>query len=310
MRHLYDCIIIGGGPAGLTAALYLARFHMSVLLLDAGNSRADLIPISHNQPAFPDGISGKDLLARMRTQVDGFGVARRQIEVQELRSDGDRFVAVGGAVEEVARTVLLATGVINHRPAMDEAMHDEALFRGLLRYCPICDGFEVTDKSVAVLGTGTHGVNEATFIRGFTDRVTLVPPAGGHRLSGGDRARLTSAGIVCLEPVPDAMAIDGDEIRLDLPETSLTFASLYVGLGTEVRGGLAQSLGARMSKDGCPVVDRHQRTTIGGFYAAGDVVAGLDQIVNAMGQGAVAATAIRNDLAARRPLMRVGGGHG
>src|SRR4051794_39202227 len=136
-----DCIIIGGGPAGLTAAIYLARFHLSIRLFDCGSSRAALIPCTHNHAGYPDGISGKDLLARMLEQAQKYGAVRELAEVTGLRVLGEGFAVRVGEREYGARSVLLATGVVNHRPKMADDLHGEALQRGLIRYCPICDGY-------------------------------------------------------------------------------------------------------------------------------------------------------------------------
>ena len=133
-----DCIIVGGGPAGLTAAIYLARYHLSVRLFDCGTSRASLIPCTRNHAGHPDGIAGDELLSRMLAQAEKFGVERVQATVGSLvRNDGVFRVAADAEAFQ-ARSVLLATGVFNrHPPGMDDALHDRALAAGLLRYCPV-----------------------------------------------------------------------------------------------------------------------------------------------------------------------------
>src|SRR5690606_20513856 len=152
---LEDCIIVGAGPAGLTAAIYLARFHLSIRLFDSGTSRAALIPRTHNHAGFPDGISGTELLARMLAQAERYGARREFARVTTIKRENDSFVVLTDASEYKSRSVLLATGVINNRPGgMGDALHTEALAKGLLRYCPICDGYEVTDQQVAVIGSG------------------------------------------------------------------------------------------------------------------------------------------------------------
>ena len=185
--HPLDCLVVGGGPAGLTAAIYLARFHLDVTVVDSGDSRASWIPVSHNHAGFPDGIPGTELLGRMREQARRYGAQVEAGRVTRLERDGDLFAAEWGSGPVRARAVLLATGVTNRRPQMDEAAHDEALARGLLRYCPICDGFEVTDKAVGVIGTDEHGIREAVFLRSYTERVTLIAPTGEHDLDAADR---------------------------------------------------------------------------------------------------------------------------
>jgi thioredoxin reductase (NADPH) len=116
---LLDCLIIGGGPAGLTAALYLARFQRNVLVIDAGGSRAARIPLSRNLPGFPDGIEGPELLSRMRTQARSYGVEICQGEVRELmRVPAGAFHAEADGTSLAARTVLLATGICNREPKL------------------------------------------------------------------------------------------------------------------------------------------------------------------------------------------------
>jgi len=298
-----DCIIIGGGPAGLTAAIYLSRYHLKIRLFDCGSSRAALIPCTHNHAGYPEGISGLDLLAAMRAQAEKYGTVREAANVTGLRVLDDGFEVRIGDREIQARSVLLATGVINHRPPMPDALHDAALAQGRIRYCPVCDGYEVTDKRVAVYGTGEHGAREALFIRSFTKDVTLISPQG-HDLPADQVAQLEAAGIARIDgPVAD-WAIEGDQIAFSTPSERLSFDSLYPALGSHIRSELAVGAGARGDSSGCLEVDDHQRTSLPGLFAAGDVAKGLDQISHAMGEAGVAATTIRNMLNAERPLWR------
>jgi thioredoxin reductase (NADPH) len=300
-----DCIIIGAGPAGLTAAIYLARYHLSIRLFDNGASRAAWIPCSHNHAGYPDGISGKELLRRMSEQARKYGALREDKQVDHLAKTGDHFTVGTDAGTHTARTVLLATGVVNRRPdALDETVHDEALARGLLRYCPVCDGYEVTDKRVAVIGTSKHGTAEALFLRGFTADLTLVSPHGDHDLDAECSAQLDDAGIARVSGPCGGFAIEGDQLAFDTANARMAFDSVYPALGTHVRSELAALAGAKTTEADCIVVDDHLETSVPGLFAAGDVVIGLDQISHAMGQAGVAATAIRNRLAAERPIRR------
>ncbi len=301
-----DCLIIGGGPAGLTAAIYLARFHLDILVVDSGKSRAAWIPCSHNHAGFPDGINGKELLQRMRDQACKYGAKIKTEVVTKLERDEDSglFAVTWGSGCRQARTVLIATGVTNRRPPMDEDLHDEALARGLIRYCPICDGFEVTDTKVGVIGSDSHGVAEAVFLRGFTDDVTLIAPHASLELGEEDRAKLKMANIQCVDGPAEAVAALDEFIVVDTAEGHHTFDSVYPALGSDTHTQLAEMVGARLSGEGCVGVDSHQRTSVQGLFAAGDVVIGLDQISHAMGEGGVAATTIRNDLAKERPFLR------
>ena len=300
-----DCLVIGGGPAGLTAAIYLSRFHLKLQVVDSGKSRAALIPCTHNHAGFPGGINGLALIGRMKEQAQMYGASIADGRVSRLEKVDGGFEAEWGQGAVRARTVLLATGVVNRRPPMDEELHDEALARGLIRYCPICDGYEVTDKTIGVIGSGGHGVAEALFLRSYTAHVTLIAPDKALEVAAGDREKLLAAGIATVDGPCSAVAVHGDCIVVDTAEGHYTFDSVYPALGSDVRNELADQIGLDLSKDtGCILVDSHQRTSIPGAYAAGDVVLGLDQISHAMGEGGVAATTIRNDLAQNRPLFR------
>ncbi len=299
-----DCIIIGAGPAGLTAAIYLARFHLQIRMFDCGSSRAAQIPRTHNHAGYPGGIKGTELLRLMQEQAAEFGAVREAAEVTAIVPKGEDFEVQIGSRGYATRSVLLATGVVNLRPKMDPAEHDAALARGLLRYCPICDGYEVTDKRVGVIGTGTHGMKEALFLRGYTRDVTLIAPGGAHELDDTCRAKLDEAGIVHRDGPCTPIQVDGEQIVVTTPGGALSFDSVYPALGSTIRSKLAVAAGARATDEGCLEVDDHQRTSIPGLFAAGDVVKGLDQISHAMGEAGVAATAIRNLLDERRPLRR------
>ena len=300
-----DCLVIGGGPAGLTAAIYLSRYHLGILVVDGGKSRAATIPCTHNHAGYPDGIAGTELVERMREQARRYGARIESGQVTRLDVEDDGlFTAEWGSVPVRARTVLLATGVTNRRPPMDEKLHDDALARGLIRYCPICDGYEVTDKKVGVIGSGKGGVNEAIFLRGYTVDVTLIAPDKALTVSATDQKRLKEAGIACVDGPAEAVAITDNCITVDTAEGHFTFDSVYPALGSDVHNQLAEQAGAKLSDDACVIVDSHMRTSVRGLYAAGDVVLGLDQISNAMGQGGVASTTIRNDLAKEKPILR------
>lgn len=295
-----DCLIVGGGPAGLTAAIYAARFRLSVRVVDAGRGRAAQIPLTRNHAGFPDGISGPALLERMRAQAERWGAEIRVGAVARLEARGEGFVATIADGEIAARAVLLATGVTNRRPAMSEALHAEALASGRLRYCPVCDGFEVIDQDVAVIGDGERGVKEALFLRSYTSRVTLIAPEGGVLdLTADDRRALNQASIVVADHPLRAISLAATGLRLVFGDVDRLFDSVYPALGSIVHSELAAGLGAALTADGCIKVDAHQRTSVAGLYAAGDVVIGLDQISHAMGEAGVAATTLRNDLAGR-----------
>jgi thioredoxin reductase (NADPH) len=302
---ILDCLIVGGGPAGLTAAIYLARFHLDILVVDGGKSRAAWIPCTRNVSGFTDGIEGKELLRLMREQACKYGAKIEAEFVTKLeRDEQGLFTATWGSGCRIARTVLLATGVTNRRPPMDEELHEEALSRGLVRYCPICDGYEITDRKVGVIGSDSHGVAEALFLRGFTADLTLIAPDKALRLKREDYEKLKAARIECIDGPANAVAISKEFIIVETADGTHTFDSVYPALGSDTHTQLAEMVGTDLSSANCIKVDSHMRTSVPGLYSAGDVVIGLDQISHAMGQGGVAATTIRNDLAEKNPILR------
>lgn len=301
---MIDCLIVGGGPAGATAAIYLARFRRRVLVLDEGKSRCSWIPTTRNHPGYPDGIHGSDLLDRMRAQARGYGA---MIEPGSVGSavplHGGGFVATladGRRVE--ASTLLLATGVIDDQPKVPDLF--DAVQRGLIRVCPICDGYEVIDRRIGVIGYGAQAVGEALFMRTYTPYVTLLTLGDPMDLSAEMRAGLDHVGVAVEEEPAAGVTIANGRITHVVLRSGreCSFDTLYSALGTLARSSLAAEIGAAMDGCGRLVVDGHQRTSVPGVFAAGDVVSTLNQISVAMGEAAKAATAIHNDLRRREGM--------
>ncbi len=263
-----------------------------------------MIPRTHNHARYPGGIAGTELLALMRAQAADFGAVVTGSVIEGLERAEEGFVARAQGREWYARTVLLCTGVVNNRPPIAPDMHDAALRRGLLRYCPICDGYEVADKRVGILGTRSHGFKEAIFLRMYTPDVTLIATDGEHDLSDDEKRQLAAAGVLLIDGPCAPLRLEDAQIVVPTPRGELKFDSVYSALGSVIRSELATAIGAEGTDDGCLIVDDHQRTSILGLYAAGDVAKGLDQISHAMGEAGVAATTIRNDLAERGLLLR------
>lgn len=293
-----DCLVIGAGPAGLTGAIYLGRFLRDFAIVDAGRSRALWIPTSHNHAGFPEGISGPDLVARMRVQAERYGAAILRSDVASLeRSEGGGFLATLADGREIeARTVLLATGVQDIEPELPDI--DRAIERGLVRHCPICDAFEVQDQRVALIGYGKCSVREVMLLRRYTGDLTLLTLGRELQLPRDEAAAMVEAGVRIIDAPVERIAIDGNRIAAWHmgPGEVLRFDTLYTALGVEGRSRLATDLGAAHDGDGMLITDSHQQTTVTGLWAAGDVVRGLSQISVAMGQAAIAATAINNSL--------------
>ena len=296
--ELLDCLIVGGGAAGLTAAVYLGRYKRRVVVVDDDGSRLKLIPRTRNVPGFPDGIEGPGLLARLRAQAARYRVpmeAARIARVQRL-PDGS-FRAEAGDRAWHARFLLLATGARDVEPEIEGVV--EATRAGQVRYCPICDGYETEGRRVAVLGRAGHGVRESLFLANWGNEITWLSMATQEEVGAADLARLRTAGVRIADSPPQRIdcGVDGVGVRVRLQDgQELAFDMLYPALGLHHACELATALGARPCEDGQLEVDRHQQTTVEGLYVAGDVAMDLNQISVAAGHAAIAATAIHNRL--------------
>ena len=289
---MLDCLIIGGGPAGLTAAIYLARYRRNVVVVDAGDSRAALIPESHNYPGF-QGIAGPALLERLRGQALRYGAELRRGTVTALTREGGGFIAGAGTETLRARTVLMATGLIDKKP-QTEGLAD-GIVHGAIRFCPICDGYEASDKRIGVLGPFETAAHKALFMRTYsrdvrlfsTDRVEAPELSGELAAAGIDVAGIAAR----VDPSAEGVSVTVEGGKTHVLDV------LYPALGCIVRSELAAALGAKCSRVGTLNVDDRQSTTIDGLFGAGDVVADLHQLSVATGHAAIAATAIHNRLA-------------
>jgi thioredoxin reductase (NADPH) len=288
---MLDCIVIGGGPAGLMAAVYLGRYLRSVQVIDAGESRASKIPESHNYPGFL-GIAGPELLRRLNAQAFQYGAELVTGRVTALRKEGKTYVATCSGSDVAARFILLATGLVDHCPPIEGQPVDCP--SEVIRFCPICDGYEAIDRRVGVLGDIKAGGKKAVFLRTYTKDVSLFLTDESDDEDWQEKLTKASVRII------------GELQQIRQGTNTVTVATqsgkiheldaLYPALGCSVRSDLATRLGASCTENGNLRVDDHQRTSIEGLYAAGDVVTDLHQLSVAFGHAAIAATDIHNRL--------------
>lgn len=298
-----DALVVGAGPAGLTAALYLARYRRRVRVLHDSRSRALGAPMAWNVPGFPEGISGAALVARLTEQAERYGaiIERGRVGMLARSASGDLFEArLEGGGRLTARGLILATGVVTNEAELAEGEHAEAVRTGALRYCPICDGFEHRGRRIAVLGSDLHGAAEAMFLRQYSDHVTLIPRSRVE-LTSGQRAELAASDVRVEERQLLRLAFRGGRIEVALAGAAqpLTFDTLYPALGSEPRSELLAGLGLEGDANQCLPADAFAEPLMPGVYGAGDVLAGLDQISTATGHGAAAATRLHNWLRER-----------
>lgn len=285
-----DALVIGGGPGGLTGALYLARFRRRVLVVDDGASRAARIPHSRNYPGFVDGIAGAELVAAMRAQAARHGARFAHGRVESLEPTPAGFVARWPGGSAHAPLALLATGASDVEPALPHLA--EAVREGALRYCPVCDGYEAIGRRVGVVADAAGDWHEAVYLRHFSDHVTLFPVSAEVRFSPEQRRRLADAGVALAAPAEALRRAAGGGVTVRAGGRDTHCDALYCALGLKVHSQLALALGALHDDDGSIVVDAHHRTSVEGLWAAGDVAKGLNQIAVATGGAAIAASAM------------------
>jgi len=296
-----DCLVVGAGPTGLTAAVYLARFRRSLAVIDNGQSRCALIPRSHNCPGYPDGIAGSELLQRLRKQGERYGVHVRQAVVERLEATDGGFVADLGGEKIFARKVLIATGIVDKQPEMKGIR--QAIHEGCIRLCPICDAYDVIDRRLGVYGPPNVAWGHAVFLRTYSSNIDFLVPSGCDPANEEAVRGLRAAGVALVdEPVVEIFITEAGRAAARTQSGQVReYDVIYPSLGSRPRSELAARLGARMSEAGEIVVDDHQHTTVPGLYAAGDVVDALNQISVGMGQAAIAATDMHNSL--RQPTF-------
>jgi thioredoxin reductase (NADPH) len=292
----------------LSAAIYLRRFTRNVALVDKGHSRLRLIPVSHNYPGFPEGVPGHTLLANLHVQLERYGGQALPGEITHLAIEDGLFVAdyarmdaetgepAGEPVRLRAMTVLLATGVADLGLPIEHWR--EAIAFGSVRLCPVCDGFDVMDKRIAVATSATNPVGHAMFMRTFSSDVTLFERDDGPILDDEDRRRLDAAGVRHVESRLVSVTLDAAMRPVLHTEDGERYEAdtFYPMLGERAHSDLGTALGADVAACSELIVDEHGCTTVPGLYAIGDVAVGLNQIAVATGSAARAATHIHNRL--------------
>jgi len=299
---LYDCIVVGAGPAGLSASLFLARYRRRTLTFHHNSPRNEY---AHSVHGFlgHHGISPAELLARGRDEVTTHGglIIEGCVTGIERLSNNHFRVSTGNDNLDSrtfdARRILLATGL---RDVTPDCTGFRDFYGVSVHHCPDCDGYECIDKRIAVLGSGTKTVGFALGLLTWTNKITLITgdKAG---LSKDDRAKLAAFDISVLEQSVKALAgdlkskqlqrvlfSDGDAFDCD---------ALFFNLGTEPASNLHEVLGCKLDEScGLVWVDQTQQTSVEGVYAAGDITPNSQLAIVAAAEGAMAAIHIHDSL--------------
>ena len=292
MAQSFDAIIIGSGPAGLTAAIYLGRAGQKAVVLEKDFTGGYTAKIAHieNYPGY-ETISGMDLTMIMAKQAEKFGAAIVfPVEVVDLELKGEvKRVRTREEIYE-APAVIIAIGVARKKLEVPGAK--EFLGKGV-SYCATCDGAFFKGRTVAVVGSDDEAAEEALHLADLAEKVSLVP----HKeldVVAAVMARMKSKTNLDIYPVSQIKEIIGDElvtglkIVRDNTEKVLPFEGVFIAMGSTPISSLILKAGGLTDDRGCLIVDKHQRMNLDGVFAAGDCTCGGMQIVSAAGEGAVA----------------------
>jgi thioredoxin reductase (NADPH) len=292
MPNHYEALVVGGGPAGLSAALYLARYDRTVALFDAGQGRSTWHQVNHNYLGFPGGIAARELRALGRRQLAEYQqVQLYEHRVDELARDGEWFVARGQAGEWHGRTVVLCTGVVDHYPHFDG--WEEYVGRSMF-WCITCDGYACKGERVVVLGTTDAAASEALQLRRFSEHMTLLTDSHECHISPKIRARLERAGIPLLQD--KIAAVEGNRGMVEEIVTKggqrIAADQIFCQHGATPQTRLAEQLGVALAANGYIETDAEQKTSVPGVFAAGDVTRLFaHQVSTAVHEGGQAASA-------------------
>jgi thioredoxin reductase (NADPH) len=293
----YECIIIGNGPAGLSAAIYLRRFNRNCLLVGAGKGRAGWIPKTHNLIGHPNGVTGAKLLAKMNRQVGALKTPRLEGFAKIERVPKGFLVRVGRK-KMTSPTVIIATGFKDIQPKIKNVAALRK--RGFLRYCPVCDAFEHRHKNIVVFVKDDDGIQRALFMLRFTRRLRIIA-VEKFKFTEARKIQFEKMHVSFDEDHIERIAPHGPpncQIRIKLKKGAPFFAdAAYVELGCKVNDFAFKSLkGLRKAKSGFLITTSEQKLSVPGLYAVGDCVNNLGQLSVAAGQAAIAATTIHNEL--------------
>ncbi|RTR33082.1 NAD(P)/FAD-dependent oxidoreductase [Robertmurraya yapensis] len=293
---IYDCIIIGGGIAGLQAAIQLGRYMHKVLVIDAGDGRSTICQSYHNILGYPDGVSGEHLRTVGQSQAEKLGVQFLLAKVEGIERAEEFIVTVHNGTRYHGKRILIATGVMDRLPELPE------LFPCLgqsVYVCPDCDGYEIKDKPTIVLGSGNVGANMALTLTYWTDNLIYI----NHELQKIDAdllQRLNEKQITYYEVAIKSVLAQGHHFQGVILENKekLEADRGFVAFGSnEVKSQLAKQLGVELLENKHIVVDpRTKMTIVKNVWAAGDIVAHSEQVTIAMGDGAQAAIWIHKSL--------------
>jgi thioredoxin reductase (NADPH) len=291
----YEVAVVGGGPAGLSTALYTTRLGHDTVVVDRGGGRAAMMLDTHNVIGITEDVSGKEFLRTAREQVQSYGADFERGSVTSVERDGGRFRVEtdGGTVYGVDRLVL-ATGFSDVRP--DPPLPRTG--RGL-HWCLHCDAYMFVDEPVFVMGAGESAAHVAMIMLNFTDEVDLLLRGGEPEWSDETDEQLRAHPVEIVEAEVDGIdrSEDGWLESIEFEDgTTRAYRGGFPMYGSDYNAELVDALGCERNDDRTVAVDGDGRTSVEGVFAVGDLTPGHNQIPVAMGEGTDAGIAIHYDL--------------
>jgi len=305
-KREYEVVIIGGGPAGLTAGIYAARARLKSLLIEKGAVGGWIINAGEveNYPGFPDGVNGLALVDAMQQQATKFGLEMLTAEVTGLELKGEEKVLQTSEGDIVARAVIVAGG--SDRVKLGVPGEDEFTGRGVA-YCAVCDGYFYRDVPVAVVGGGNAAMNEALELTKFASKVTVIHRREELRATKILQERAFAAPKIefLWDTVVEAVEGENTVKRLRLKnvktgeKSALDISGVFVAVGFRPNTGYLKKV-VTLEKDGTIITNEKMETNVPGIFAAGDIrSSSIRQVAGAVGDGAVAAIYVEHYLAGK-----------
>ncbi|MEG3225124.1 MAG: thioredoxin-disulfide reductase [Methanobacteriales archaeon Met13] len=297
----YDLIIIGAGPAGLSAAIYAGRQGMKTLVLEmmTGAGSGYMVPAMENYPGF-EVISGKDLLDMMKKQAEKHSTLTNMEEVKSIESKDNLLEVTTSKDKYNARSILISTGSRHRR--LQVPGETDFLGRGVC-YCATCDGPLYQGKDVLMIGGGNAAAQEALYLQSIGCKVTMVHRRDQLRAEKYLQEKLEEKKIPVIwgsvvEEIKGGLVVKQVVLlnRKTGKKSAVDVDGIFIAIGDEPLNKVAVSLGVEIDKEGYIITDKFQRTNIPCVYAAGDITGGVKQWLVAASEGAVAALSAQEDL--------------
>ncbi|MFN2432823.1 MAG: NAD(P)/FAD-dependent oxidoreductase [Gemmatimonadota bacterium] len=292
----YEVAVVGGGPAGLSAAMAAGRMNRRTVCFETATPRTAHAPRYYNYLGFPEGISGVELLQRGREQARRWGTHLHDLAVERIERspgpEGELFLLRTAAGDFHAQGLIFATGILDRQPGCGNLYGEAGV-----HYCVVCDGYETRGQIVAVLGRGRRAFGMLRALRDFTSDLHLLTDGQPPELDAGERAELEEWGVRVLADALESHTCSEEGVRFrGSGGREVLFPHVFVALGVTPNTALAASIGCELDEQGFIVTDSRQATGVPFVYAAGDCDGGHKQVTQAMAEGERAALELARSL--------------